>query len=135
MPCRCMGATASSRSTPWSATSATPRSRRSTRARRRSRSSSSRGGCSRRGARRDRGRARRDQRAAATRTERKGLEAMSDETARNRRKAEWEVDTYRPFVEEAPERPVRFESLSGIPVEPLYTPEHLDGWRYADKLV
>ena len=24
-----------------------------------------------------------------------------------------------------PERPVRFESLSGIPVEPLYTPESL----------
>ena len=25
------------------------------------------------------------------------------------------------------ERPVRFESLSGIPVEPLYTPESLGG--------
>jgi methylmalonyl-CoA mutase, N-terminal domain len=32
------------------------------------------------------------------------------------------------------ERPVRFESLSGIPVEPLYTPAHLAGWRYEDKL-
>ncbi len=28
----------------------------------------------------------------------------------------------------------RFESLSGIPVEPLYTPEDLAGWRYEDKL-
>ena len=33
------------------------------------------------------------------------------------------------------ERPVRFESLSGIPVEPLYTPESLGAdWSYADKL-
>ena len=32
------------------------------------------------------------------------------------------------------ERPVRFESLSGIPVEPLYTPESLGDWSYADKL-
>ena len=34
------------------------------------------------------------------------------------------------------ERPVRFESLSGIPVEPLYTPEASLGadWSYTDKL-
>jgi methylmalonyl-CoA mutase N-terminal domain/subunit len=32
------------------------------------------------------------------------------------------------------ERPVRFESLSGIPVEPLYTPESLGDWSYAEKL-
>jgi methylmalonyl-CoA mutase N-terminal domain/subunit len=32
------------------------------------------------------------------------------------------------------ERPVRFESLSGIPVEPLYTPESLGDWSYDDKL-
>jgi methylmalonyl-CoA mutase, N-terminal domain len=32
------------------------------------------------------------------------------------------------------ERPVRFESLSGIPLEPHYTPGHLAGWRYEDKL-
>jgi len=33
------------------------------------------------------------------------------------------------------ERPVRFESLSGIPVEPLYTPESLGReWAYDDKL-
>ncbi len=32
------------------------------------------------------------------------------------------------------ERPVRFESLSGIPVEPLYTPESLRDWSYDAKL-
>jgi methylmalonyl-CoA mutase, N-terminal domain len=32
------------------------------------------------------------------------------------------------------ERPVRFESLSGIPVEPLYTPASLGDWSYAEKL-
>src|SRR5437879_6588147 len=31
-------------------------------------------------------------------------------------------------------RPVRFESQSGIPLKPLYTPAHLAGWRYEDKL-
>ena len=34
----------------------------------------------------------------------------------------------------APERPVRFESLSGIPVEPVYRPDSLGDWAYADKL-
>ncbi|MGH7307911.1 MAG: acyl-CoA mutase large subunit family protein, partial [Candidatus Rokuibacteriota bacterium] len=34
----------------------------------------------------------------------------------------------------APERPVRFETLSGLPVQPLYGPEDLPGWSYADKL-
>jgi methylmalonyl-CoA mutase N-terminal domain/subunit len=33
-----------------------------------------------------------------------------------------------------PERPVRFESLSGIPIKPLYTPEDLPEWSYAEKL-
>jgi methylmalonyl-CoA mutase N-terminal domain/subunit len=42
----------------------------------------------------------------------------------------WERQTYRPFVERSPERPVRFESLSGIPVKPLYTPEDLQGWSH-----
>jgi hypothetical protein len=27
-----------------------------------------------------------------------------------------------------PERPARFETLSGIPIEQLYTPESLAGW-------
>ena len=36
--------------------------------------------------------------------------------------------------ERGPERPVRFETLSGIPIEPLYTPESLRGWSPEDKL-
>ena len=32
------------------------------------------------------------------------------------------------------ERPVRFESLSGLPLKPVYTPADLTGWRYDDKL-
>jgi methylmalonyl-CoA mutase, N-terminal domain len=49
-------------------------------------------------------------------------------------KERWERETYRPFVERAPEREVMFESLSGIPIRPLYTPEDLAGWRYEDRL-
>ena len=32
------------------------------------------------------------------------------------------------------ERPDRFESMSGLPREPLYTPAHLEGWRHEEKL-
>jgi methylmalonyl-CoA mutase N-terminal domain/subunit len=39
----------------------------------------------------------------------------------------WERETYGPFVEKSPERKVRYESLSGIPIQPLYTPEDLAG--------
>ena len=46
----------------------------------------------------------------------------------------WEKETYGEFVKRAPERDVPFASLSGIPVEPLYTPESLSDWSYADKL-
>jgi methylmalonyl-CoA mutase N-terminal domain/subunit len=46
----------------------------------------------------------------------------------------WEKETYGPFAKRVPERPVRFESLSGIPLEPVYTPESLGPWSYADKL-
>ena len=49
-------------------------------------------------------------------------------------KDRWERETYRPAVAKAPERVERSESLSGIPVQPLYTPEDLAGWRYEDKL-
>jgi methylmalonyl-CoA mutase N-terminal domain/subunit len=45
----------------------------------------------------------------------------------------WEKETYGHFVKKAPERPVRFESLSGIPIKPLYTPEDVTG-SYAEKL-
>ncbi len=49
-------------------------------------------------------------------------------------KKRWEKETYGPFVRQAPEREVRYESLSGIPIQPLYTPEDLAGWRYEEKL-
>jgi methylmalonyl-CoA mutase N-terminal domain/subunit len=46
----------------------------------------------------------------------------------------WERETYGEATRRAPERPVRFETLSGIPVQPVYTPEDLAGWSYDDKL-
>jgi methylmalonyl-CoA mutase N-terminal domain/subunit len=46
----------------------------------------------------------------------------------------WEEQTYRPFVARAPERAVPFESLSGVPVEPVATPDSLGDWSYAEKL-
>jgi methylmalonyl-CoA mutase N-terminal domain/subunit len=49
-------------------------------------------------------------------------------------KREWEDRTYRPFVGNTPERDVRFESLSGIPVQPLYTPEDVAGTSYEERL-
>jgi methylmalonyl-CoA mutase N-terminal domain/subunit len=49
-------------------------------------------------------------------------------------KERWEKEAYEPFVRRSPERDVPYESLSGIPIEPLYTPEDLAGWRYEDKL-
>ena len=49
-------------------------------------------------------------------------------------KKRWEKETYGPFVRQAPEREARYESLSGIPIQPLYTPEDLAGWRYEEKL-
>jgi len=46
----------------------------------------------------------------------------------------WRRETYDPAVAKAPERDVRFESLSGLPINPLYTPEDLNGWKYEEKL-
>ncbi len=46
----------------------------------------------------------------------------------------WAQETYEPFVRRSPERPVRFESLSGIPVKPLYTPADLRASDYEKKL-
>ncbi len=46
----------------------------------------------------------------------------------------WEKETYEPFRRRAPERPVPFETLSGLPIAPLYTPEELASWSYAEKL-
>src|SRR5581483_10302034 len=49
-------------------------------------------------------------------------------------KREWEDRTYKPFVGKSPERDVRFESLSGIPVQPLYTPEDVADKSYDERL-
>ena len=49
-------------------------------------------------------------------------------------KERWERETYRPFVDKTPERDVRFESLSGLPLQPLYTPEDTRAGSYDDKL-
>jgi len=46
----------------------------------------------------------------------------------------WRRETYEAFTRGAPERPVPFESLSGLPVEPLYTPENLREWSHDEKL-
>ncbi|HEU5189522.1 MAG TPA: methylmalonyl-CoA mutase family protein [Methylomirabilota bacterium] len=49
-------------------------------------------------------------------------------------KDRWSQRTYGPYVAKAPERLPRHETLSGIPVEPVYTPEDLAGWRYDERL-
>jgi methylmalonyl-CoA mutase N-terminal domain/subunit len=49
-------------------------------------------------------------------------------------KARWLSETYEPFRRRAPERPVRFETLSGIPVAPVYGPEDLGDRPYAERL-
>jgi len=49
-------------------------------------------------------------------------------------KERWERETYRPFVDKTPERDVRFESLSGLPLQPLYTPDDTRAGSYDEKL-
>src|SRR5512132_3674432 len=46
----------------------------------------------------------------------------------------WKRETYDEFTRKGPERAVPFASLSGIPIEALYTPESLPDWSYAEKL-
>ena len=58
---------------------------------------------------------------------------MADLSERAERER-WEKETYGPFVDRTPERELRFESLSGIPIRPLYAPADLEDWRYAEKL-
>ncbi|HEX6134845.1 MAG TPA: methylmalonyl-CoA mutase family protein [Longimicrobiales bacterium] len=41
-------------------------------------------------------------------------------------RARWESATVRPFLERQPERTVRFETASGVPIDRLYTPEEPD---------
>ena len=47
---------------------------------------------------------------------------------------DWRESTYLPAVERSGERDALFESSSGAPVEPLYGPEDLADWSYAEKL-
>ena len=49
-------------------------------------------------------------------------------------KREWIERTYWPAVEKTGERGTPFQTSSGSPVEPLYTPEDLDGFDYLTKL-
>ena len=53
-------------------------------------------------------------------------------------KQEWQEQTYEPARERSPERDAPFETSSGKPVAPLYTPEDIasdgDGFAYAEKL-
>ena len=44
-----------------------------------------------------------------------------------RAKEEWEESVVKPVLERFPERREPFETLSGIPVERVYTPAHVDG--------
>jgi len=48
--------------------------------------------------------------------------------------AEWYEKTYGPARARAGERQERFETLSGIEIKPLYTPEDLAGWDYHSRL-
>jgi methylmalonyl-CoA mutase, N-terminal domain len=59
---------------------------------------------------------------------------MDDSEKSERARKRWEAETYRPFVERSPERQVPHETLSGLPVKPLYTPADLQGFDYEAKL-
>src|SRR5579872_6210461 len=47
---------------------------------------------------------------------------------------EWRESTYARSVKRAPERQSSFETTSGIPIEPLYTRDSLNGWNYDQQL-
>jgi methylmalonyl-CoA mutase N-terminal domain/subunit len=57
---------------------------------------------------------------------------LDGRTARDR--ARWERETLGPFLQRVPERRPAFETLSGLPVERVYAPEDLAGWRYEERL-
>ncbi|MBI2153407.1 MAG: methylmalonyl-CoA mutase family protein [Candidatus Rokubacteria bacterium] len=59
---------------------------------------------------------------------------MDERERIERAKKRWEAETYQPFVKDSPERPVPYETLSGMPVKPLYTPADLKGFDYETKL-
>jgi methylmalonyl-CoA mutase N-terminal domain/subunit len=49
-------------------------------------------------------------------------------------KARWERETVAPFVARTPERAAAFETMSGLPVERLYTEADLPGWDARERL-
>jgi len=53
---------------------------------------------------------------------------------RRRTRREWEKEILGPALKKAPERMAEFTTLSGVPVERLYTPEDLDDWLPGEKL-
>jgi methylmalonyl-CoA mutase N-terminal domain/subunit len=48
--------------------------------------------------------------------------------------AEWREGAYAKALKRAPERQPKFETTGGIAIEPLYTPESLNGWSYDQQL-
>jgi methylmalonyl-CoA mutase N-terminal domain/subunit len=52
----------------------------------------------------------------------------------NKTRRDWRQQVYEPAVAKSPERQERFETSSGAQVEPVYTPEDLSDWDYAEKL-
>jgi methylmalonyl-CoA mutase, N-terminal domain len=52
----------------------------------------------------------------------------------SRSKQEWRQVTLERALARYPERNERFETASGALIDPLYTPENLDGWDYESKL-
>ncbi|HZS32919.1 MAG TPA: methylmalonyl-CoA mutase family protein [Methylomirabilota bacterium] len=49
-------------------------------------------------------------------------------------RARWERETLRPFLARAPERKPAFETISGLPVDRVYTAADLGDWREAERL-
>ncbi|HJX61786.1 MAG TPA: methylmalonyl-CoA mutase family protein, partial [Dehalococcoidia bacterium] len=49
-------------------------------------------------------------------------------------KKEWLEGPYARSVERFPERDYPFEASDGHPVDPLYSPEDMEGWQYLDRL-
>jgi len=49
-------------------------------------------------------------------------------------KSDWLEGTYARSVQKSPERDYPFDTADGMPVDPLYTPEDLNGWDYLERL-
>ena len=56
------------------------------------------------------------------------------ENGRSRSKKEWLESTHGRSLQRSPERQDPFETSDGTPVDPLYTPDDLEGWDYLSKL-